>query len=156
MIADVPVEQCTAALDRCAADLLWEAGIDQPPVDAFRLARRLRIGITCDETLTNRARLVRLDSVPAEQKRGVIVLGPEAREERRHWAVAHEVGEATAHRVYETLGVHPYETAPMTREGVANALAARLLLPTSLADGHHPGQRWRATGAQGDLCDGQP
>ncbi len=129
MIADVPVEQCSAALDRCAADLLWEAGIDQPPVDVFRLAQRLRIGITSDRSLANRARLVRLDSVPAEQRRGVIVLGPEAREERRHWAVAHEVGEATAHRVYETLGIHPYETPPMTREAIANALAGRLMLP---------------------------
>jgi hypothetical protein len=110
---------------------LWEAGIKEPPVDAFLVADRLAFVITHDEQMPQRARFVRL----AEQGRpgggqATIVLGPAARPERHHWAVAHEIGESVAYRVFETLGVRP-EVAPLAaREHVASRLACCLLLPT--------------------------
>ena len=62
---------------------------------------------------------------------------PEPRLERRQWAVAHEIGEHVAYRVFLQWGVDPRETAPKAREAVANNLAGRLLLPTAwfAADG---------------------
>ena len=51
--------------------------------------------------------------------------------ERRHWAVAHEVGEHNAHQVFSRLGVDARTAAPDAREQVANYLAGRLLLPTA-------------------------
>jgi Zn-dependent peptidase ImmA (M78 family) len=59
-----------------------------------------------------------------------ILLKSDPRDERRHWAVAHEIGEAAAHRVFARLSVDPREAPPAAREDVANRLAGRLLLPT--------------------------
>ncbi|MCH8922317.1 MAG: ImmA/IrrE family metallo-endopeptidase, partial [Planctomycetes bacterium] len=52
------------------------------------------------------------------------------RAERRQWAVAHEIGEHLAQRVFALLGVSARAAPPNAREQVANLLAARLLLPT--------------------------
>ena len=63
------------------------------------------------------------------------------RRERRQWAVAHEIGEHTAHRLFGRLGVDPRETAEGARETVASHLAGLLLLPTEwfAADGNRCG-----------------
>jgi hypothetical protein len=58
-----------------------------------------------------------------------ILLRSDPRYERRQWAVAHELGEHAAVRVFHRLGVDPHEAPPATRESVANCLANRLLLP---------------------------
>ena len=60
-----------------------------------------------------------------------ILLRPEPRLERQQWAVAHEIGEHAACRVFAQWGVDPRETGRGAREAVANALAGRLLLPTA-------------------------
>lgn len=129
MLTEIPPEDYAATLDRCADDALWEACVDRPPVDAFRLARALRIEVTVDRAQDGRARFVRPRGGGGRSSGGVIVLGAEPRPERRQWAVAHEVGEAIAHRVFETLDVSPTDAPKLAREGVANALAGRLLAP---------------------------
>jgi len=129
MLAEVPVEQTRGVLDRCADDLLWEAGVAEPPVDAYAVADRLGMVVTRDAALRGRARFARLASESVLGGVETIVLADERREERRQFAVAHEVGEAHAIRVYDTLGIDSRETAPRTREAVANALAGRLLAP---------------------------
>lgn len=130
MLAEIPVTEYQAALDRCAEDLLWEANIGRPPVDAFGVAQRLGLVVTHDATMPGRARHARL--APGDRRAGIqaIVLATEDRPERRQFAVAHEIGEAHAHRVYESLGVDPRETNAATREEIANGLAGRLLVPT--------------------------
>jgi hypothetical protein len=60
---------------------------------------------------------------------GTIVVGEAERPERQQWAVAHEIGESVAYRVFERLGVALDEVLPTAREQVANRLASCLLLP---------------------------
>lgn len=121
-------------VERCAADLLWEAGIDAPPVDAFLLADRLGLLVTGSGPMPQRARLARLaggrgiDGDGGSSAVLTIALRPDDRPERRHWAVAHEIGEAFAWRVFDLLD--GAETPPAdARERVANALASCLLAP---------------------------
>lgn len=140
MLAEIPVEEFRLTLDRCAEDLLWEASIDRPPVDAFLLASRLGMTVARDATLGGRARFARLQSEASlgAGSRGAleaIVVAPDDRAERRQFAVAHEVGEARAHRVYEALGIDPREASAGARERVADALAGRLLAPRRWLDG---------------------
>lgn len=146
MLAEIPVTEYRAAIDRCADDLLWEAGVGRPPVDAFGIAQRLGLVVTHDATLPGRARHVRL--APGDRRAGIraIVLATEDRPERRQFAVAHEIGEAYAYRVYDSLGIDPRETVASAREGVANALAGHLLVPTKWLRG-----LWREH--DGDLRD---
>jgi hypothetical protein len=57
------------------------------------------------------------------------VLGDNDRFERRQFAVAHEIGEFAAVRLFDRLAINPRVVPQGTREQVANALAGRLLLP---------------------------
>lgn len=129
MLAEIPAQEYRASLDRCADDLLWEAGVNAPPVDAYFVAERLGMRVTRDRSLASRARYARVGQRGGRRGVPTIVLAEEKRRERRHFAVAHEIGEASAHRVYAALGVDPREASRDSREGVANALAGRLLAP---------------------------
>ena len=65
MLTEIPRTEYDAVLDARAADVLWEAGIDSPPVDAFLLADRLGIEVARDRPVrsaadASRARLARL------------------------------------------------------------------------------------------------
>ncbi|MGO8690503.1 MAG: ImmA/IrrE family metallo-endopeptidase [Thermoguttaceae bacterium] len=136
MFAELTREELAAGLDAVAGELLAGAEVDSPPVDAFLLARRLGITVALDDGQQNRARYVRLDSRRPARSRPTILLRSDPRRERRHWAVAHEIGEYAAHRVFAHWGVDVREVVPRAREEVANCLAGRLLLPTEwfLAD----------------------
>ncbi len=129
MLAEVTREDLAAALDAVADALLWQAGVVGPPVDAFTLAAKLGIAVAPDQWQTGRARYVRLRNWTGEGPRPAILLRADPRPEREHWAVAHEIGEHAAHRVFAHLRVSAGE-APAAREAVANWLAARLLLPS--------------------------
>jgi Zn-dependent peptidase ImmA (M78 family) len=130
MLPEIPSEEFAAALDACAGEVLWEAGVEQPPVDAAAVAERIGLVVACDETTSHRARFVRLaDERGGDNAQGTIVVGIAERPERRQWAIAHEIGENVACRVFDALGVDP-KTAPTdARELVANHLASCLLLP---------------------------
>lgn len=130
MFPDLTREELAAGLDEIVEKLLEEAGISKPPVDAAAVARALGIVVAVDDRQDGRARYVRLSGRGSGRPRAAILIRPEPRRERRQWAVAHEIGEHAAHRVFARFGVDPRETAPNAREQVANWLAGRLLLPT--------------------------
>ena len=143
MLAEIPVEQFGATVEQVAADVLDEADCRCPPVDALRLAKQLRLCVARDSKMNQRARFVRLQSsawsasrggrqVASGQDRvgrGTILLADEPRAERRQWAIAHEIGESVAHRVFAALEVPLVDIPPAGRERVANQLASCLLLP---------------------------
>jgi hypothetical protein len=137
MLAEYTREELAAGLDRVADAILAEAGLDGPPVECLALARTLGIAVALDDRQEGRARYVRLGTRRGGGSQPTILLRPEPRAERRQWAIAHEIGEHFAFRVFAAWGVDPRETAPNAREIVANQLAGRLLLPTAwfAADG---------------------
>ncbi len=156
MLADIPYEEWADAFEATAEELLWEAGIADPPVDAFLFAMRLGLLVTENDALPVRAQFARLAGEPTSVAQSgvaqagetglprgtsVIVLGEEERFERRQFAVAHELGEFSAARVFNRLGIEPHHAPIGSREQVANAIAGRLLLP------------WRWFREQGLACD---
>lgn len=140
MTSDIPAEQLAATLDQVALESLDEAHITGPPVDAVQVAHRLGLVVAMDPSMAERARFVRLGGSGGPGQ-GTIVVGPHQRPERFQWAVAHEIGEATAYRVFELVGLTPQGARPSAREEVANELAGRILLP----------RHWFT--ADGDSCD---
>ncbi|HLA85050.1 MAG TPA: ImmA/IrrE family metallo-endopeptidase [Thermoguttaceae bacterium] len=129
MLAEITQEELSAALDRVADDALAEAGIDGPPVDALTVAQRLGIAVAWDADQSGRGRCARLRGHPGRALRPAILLRPDPRAEREHWAIAHEIGEHRAHRVFAALSVDPAEAPTGARETIANRLAGRLLVP---------------------------
>ena len=130
MLSEIPDDEFAAALDACAAEVLWEAGISEPPVDALAVADGLGLVVTRDFAMPYRGRFVRLATrEECGGGQGTIVVGEAQRPERQQWAVAHEIGESVAYRVFDRLGVAFDETLPTGRERVANRLANCLLLP---------------------------
>ncbi len=111
------------ACDDVAEEVLAECGILVPPVDALELAARMDLPVAFDELQPTRGRLKRLVG------RTAIFVRPEDRRERLQWSVAHEIGEACAHRVFTRIGCDPDEVSAGRREQVANVMASRLLLP---------------------------
>jgi len=130
MLAELPVEEYSAVLDEVAAGVLADSAIVGPPVDPFRLARAMGITVAEDAGQTGRARYVRLGGRHGHRLLPTVLLRPEDRPERSHWALAHEIGEHLAHRVFGELNVSPREAPCNARESVANHLAGRLLVPT--------------------------
>ncbi|MGD0900782.1 MAG: ImmA/IrrE family metallo-endopeptidase, partial [Thermoguttaceae bacterium] len=131
MLPELTREELAAGMDAVVFEILNEAGIHGPPVDAMDLARRLGITVATDEFQEGRARYVRLRGGHPSQLRPTILLRPFDRRERQHWAVAHEIGEHAAYRVFAAWGADPRETPPRAREETANCLAGRLLVPTA-------------------------
>lgn len=125
MITELCPAEISRVVDRVADDLLWEACVDRPPVDAFTIARRLQLRVVSDRRMPTRGRFVHT----ADGTAGTVIVGAEQRPERRQWAVAHEIGEAFAYRAFDYLGVDPAEAPATAREEMANALAGRLLAP---------------------------
>lgn len=131
MLPEITQEEFSAALDRCSAELLAETGAE-PPIDAALVARRLGLDIALSSEQPERGRFMRLTGRPNSAPQGAIIVRPEERPERLQWSIAHEVGEATAQRVFQTLGIRPDEAPPAARESIANMLAARILLPRDI------------------------
>jgi hypothetical protein len=130
MLSEIPIDEINAALDACASETLWEAGIDSPPIDALVVAEQLDLVVARDFSMPYRGRFVRLaEWQGAGGGQGTIVVGAAERPEREQWAVAHEIGESIAYRVFERIGVAFDESLPTARELVANRLASALLLP---------------------------
>lgn len=136
MLPEIPAEQFRRVLDVVAREILLEAGLQQPPIDAFHVAEQLGLIVARDQPAARglaspRARFVRLGSgvESGHASEGTILLADDPRRERRQWAVAHELGESRAYRVFAELGVDPQEAPVAAREDVANRLASALLLP---------------------------
>ena len=130
MLAEYTREELAAGLDAVAMEILAERGVDGPPVDAFAIAGLLGITVAMDDRQQGRARYVRLSGHRRDSRRPTILVRSDPRGERRQWAVAHEIGEHAAFRVFLRWGVDARVVDPRSREEVANQLAGRLLLPT--------------------------
>src|SRR5688572_27376320 len=122
MFCEIPEEEVVAAIDACAAEVLWEAGVFEPPIDAFAVADGLGLIVAHDDGMPCRGRFVRLAESSRDEAVGVgtIVVGAAERPEREQWAEAHEIGESVAYRVFERLGISFDESLPAARERVAN------------------------------------
>jgi len=129
MFSSLTAEEIDLALDEVAQEALDAAAIDRAPVDAFRLAEALGIVVAWDEAQQVRARYVRLASAWNSQPRPTVLLRPDDRMERRHWALAHEIGEHLAWQVFARLGSDLMDAGRAAREMIANQLAGRLLVP---------------------------
>jgi len=140
MLTEIPCEQLVQALDDCANQILSETGIEAPPVDTLAIAQRLEMVVAEDASVDVRARFVRLGNARAGQE--TILLADDPRPERRHWAVAHEIGESVAHRVFASLGIGPELAPPSARERIANHLASCLLLPRNWFAADGPSVDW--------------
>jgi hypothetical protein len=147
MLSEISTDEFAAALDACAAEVLWEAGVQEPPVDAALVAERIGLVVARNDALVCRGRLVQLaDPRGSEQGQGTIVVGPAERPERLHWAVAHEIGESVAYRVFAALGVQPDSVPENTREQIANHLASCILLPRTWFAADGPPLDWDLVG----------
>ncbi len=93
----------------------------------MKFSRKQR-SIALEGEAQNRARFVRL-APGSDTNNGTILLADDPRPERRHWAIAHEIGEYTAHRAFDLLGVAVADILPNHREQMANRIANALLLP---------------------------
>ncbi len=137
MLAEIAAEELSGCLDEVAAEVIEAADVAEPPVDTLLVADALGITVARDDRQQCRARFVRLRSGGRGRERPTIFLRPEPRLERRYWAIAHEIGEHSAYRVFGKLGIDAREVDPRMREDVANHLAGRILLPVQwfAADG---------------------
>src|SRR5262245_50975331 len=102
-------EEYADTLERVAEEALRAAPIAAPPVDALMLARRLGMIVARDGAAAGRARRLRLGSRAGGAEQSLILLRDDPRPERRHWSVAHEIGEHLAHQVFQRLNVDPAE-----------------------------------------------
>lgn len=122
MSQSIPAEWANA-LDDAANDLLDRGGVEAPPVDCLTLAERLEIYVAYDASQPGRGRHKRIGG------QSTLLVRPEERPERLQWAVAHELGEAFAWKVFERVNADVDEGSPQLREHIANLMASRLLLP---------------------------
>jgi IrrE N-terminal-like domain len=140
MLSDISPCDLAAAIDGVVADVLCEAGVESPPVDALAVARRLGCQVAWDDSQPGRARIVR--SAASSTQMVTILLRPEPRRERRQWAIAHEVGEQAAARVFARLALDPRACSADARERVANHFAGRLLVPQPWFEQQGRACRW--------------
>ncbi|TWT67597.1 hypothetical protein Pla123a_41530 [Posidoniimonas polymericola] len=127
MTGEISVDEVLAAVEMVAREVLWEAGVDAPPVDAIDVARRLGCRVVAVAGHEGRASRVALSGLRVGGD--VIRLRADDRPERRQWSVAHELGELLAGRVYQRLALEPADTHDSAREEIANQFASSLLLP---------------------------
>src|SRR5690348_15769728 len=108
MLSDIPDDEFASAIDATASEALWEPGFSEPPVDAAVVADGLQLIVARDYTLPHRRHFVRLAERGEHAEggeQGTIVVGVAERPEREQWAIAHEIGESIAYRIFDRLGV---------------------------------------------------
>ncbi len=156
MLPEFTPAEFAAALDAIVIELLAAADVAAPPVDAFRVAEHCRLAVGLDDRQASRARLVRLARRSPAHKEGAIFIRSDPRPERRQWAVAHEVGEAQAERVFRALGVRPSEAPPTAREEAANSLASHSAIAHRLVRVACPSRSLGLGAAQATVLHGEP
>lgn len=123
--SEIPQEELSAALDAVAGDALQQTATNGPPIDAVAIAKALGLIVAWDDRQAGRARRAVLGGAGIAS----IFVRHDPRPERQQWAVAHEIGESLAERVFRQLGVNPHDAPRQAREQIANGIAGRLLLP---------------------------
>jgi Zn-dependent peptidase ImmA (M78 family) len=130
---DLPREEVLSVIDRFVEDLLVQAGVTEPPVDAIKIAQgHLGMVVCLDRRQEQRGRAQRAAG------RKQIFLRPEPTEERHQWTIAHEIGEHLKTKLIERLSVEPEQTRAMSGESLANLFAHRFLVPTAWYAGDAP------------------
>ena len=114
-------------LDEFCQQQLETVGLAFPPVDTLQLAALFKVEVVFDSAHPQRASCVTLRHGAGKQP--LIIVRPEERTERLHWAVAHELGEFLAAEAIRTWGIPVEDVEPPHREWLANQLARRLLVP---------------------------
>ena len=130
MTSGLTQDDVALALDSAVGDVLAEAGIGSPPVDARTVAAANGLIVAHDNRQQARARFVRLRQRSVSTQ-GSILVRPEPRPERLQWAIAHEIGESRVEQIFRRLSIDPQEAGDAARERFANQLANRLLLPSA-------------------------
>jgi Zn-dependent peptidase ImmA (M78 family) len=130
---DLSREDVLSVIDRSVSELLDQARVEAPPVDALLLAQRhLGMEVCLDRGQRQRGRAQR-----AAGKRQ-IYLRPEPNEERHQWTVAHEIGEHLKANILQRLGVEGGQLQVMAGESLANLFAYHLLVPAVWFTGDAP------------------
>ena len=130
MLPEFTREELAAGLDRVAEEVLEEAGMSHPPVDAFALADRLGIAVAWDDGQEGRARYVRLSGRRPGRSQATILVRPDPRLGAK--AVGRGARNRRARGVsrLRCVGRRSAGNGAERREQAANQLAGRLLLPT--------------------------
>jgi len=113
-------------IDRSVQEILTQAGVSAPPIDARRIAANLGIEVILNRSQTERGRLVEAGG------RTTIVVRPEPRSERYQWTIAHEIGEYVIPRLSMDWTDHLVSVDATIREWMANRFATCLLTPLHL------------------------
>lgn len=111
-------EEVLFIVETAVMKLLDTLGIEQPPIDAFQVARHLNIAIREDE------------STARTRSRKEVVLTPQDSEDRRQWLVAQAIGMERKPLLLSSMGIDPSERRAMSGESLSNLFAEHLLLPT--------------------------
>jgi predicted transcriptional regulator len=115
-------EEIDRAIDRIVIEHLELAHVDQPPVEPIRIADALAMTAQLDAALPGRGERRTVNGS------SMILIRPDQRPEREHFALAHEIGEEAA----VDLLVDRLDLAGPSdrwREELANRFAGRLLCP---------------------------
>jgi hypothetical protein len=129
VIEELSHEDVVSCIDRAVEELLAEAGITGPPVDALAVARHL--GLSVEEGAAPRGRQRRAAAT------GPVVLRPEMSEEQRHAAVALVVGDQVRGALLGRLGLDAGQKRPPGRS-LLGLFADRLLVPAAWFTGDAP------------------
>lgn len=122
---DMPREEVIAVLDEIVEDLLDQADIAGPPVDAIALAQKhLDIKVLQDSRQEERGRVQRAGKKPQ------IFVRPEPTEERHQWTVAREICQHFKQQILERLNLDKEEAKGLTGESLYTLFSSRLLVPT--------------------------
>jgi Zn-dependent peptidase ImmA (M78 family) len=125
MFDDMAREDVVAVLDKLVEELLGEAGVTGPPVDAIALAQKhLGMTVVLDSRQHERGRVQRAGRKPQ------IFLRPEPTEERHQWTVAHEIGQHLKEEIKTQLHLEPEQAKTLTGESLNTLFSSRLLVPS--------------------------
>ena len=116
MSEDLSREELAQCVDRAVAQLLGEASVEGPPVDAVALARK-HLGLSLPDGGRPRGRKAGLSR-------------PEPTEERQQWEAAAAIGQHLKPALLRALGIDPEERPALMGVSLANLFAERLLTPT--------------------------
>lgn len=124
MLDDMTREEVVAVLDTLVDQLLGEAGVSGPPVDAISLAQKhLGMTIVMDRNQADRGRAQRTGG------RQRIYLRPEPLEERHQWTVAHEIGQHLKDEIQSQLSIDEEQAKTLMGESLNTLFCSRLLVP---------------------------
>lgn len=115
MNEDLSREEVTQRVDRMVQELLAEAGVEGPPVDALALVRHL--GMVLSEGGKRRGR-----------KAALLTAAPT--EERQQREAAEAIGTHLKPALLRALGLDPAERRPLSGVSLPGLFAERLLVPT--------------------------